>query len=536
MYPIPRITHHWLLLMKTNNEDSLIRESNFTPTGSATGGKTESYQAKDKDGVLHQIKFSQVRQAVRRISGYQTDRSDILGEYIGSAIAEPVFNTGDTELTPKVSLLIGGDNELCLASKYLNADKQGMVVMTIDDLLEKTGGKKEKGSGHAQIDFTLTEQKTGSTTISPDVNYTYQDKNKNNISIVVPKKDLVDVVVNSMILGDHDINPGNIMVIHDKKTEESRAGRIDFGHAINNLIKNWFGVGADQTPRIPKDRGCILDALNRTDVNGVNKPTKFRRDYKGVLFDDVFIEKMQNANAQEARFIEGVNQAVAELAKIAEATKGDKALQDDLKKSIASLAAKSGNPIQLWKNMSVEMVIANFQVSLTDFVMNNVAETVSVGNVLKVQKEIDAFLKGDSEVDFKKIQAIYEADKKYLIGKNFNDKVEWVRPDGDEKLVKGSLKEYIEHRAKSLGIDPTTVLYELGEHKKAAAGVYKPVELLPDYPVVELKSERVVGRSQAPKQVANKKGGNDTELAGVNFDPNKSKRSAVTPKAKSTER
>jgi hypothetical protein len=115
----------------------VLMENRFIATNVKTSGKSPSYQAQ-KDGVTFQIKKPGMTVWYRNTSGYDTNISDMLGEFVASKVGAAMMNTiGGLELVPEVSLVKGADGYVKLASKYLNYGVPGVESITVDQLAEK---------------------------------------------------------------------------------------------------------------------------------------------------------------------------------------------------------------------------------------------------------------------------------------------------------------------------------------------------------------------------------------------------------------
>ncbi|MDJ1305152.1 MAG: hypothetical protein MRQ09_02800 [Candidatus Midichloria sp.] len=99
------------------------------------------------------------------------------------------------------------------------------------------------------------------------------------------------------MVGDHDLSTGNFMLIAENPNSLAKIGRIDFGHAFNDLIKNWY---SDHSPSL-QSKGAILDALNRDKVNG--DTNKFRRYFQGVIPDESFAEALERIDISQDKLI-----------------------------------------------------------------------------------------------------------------------------------------------------------------------------------------------------------------------------------------
>ncbi|MGL5742544.1 MAG: hypothetical protein ACRCXC_08320 [Legionella sp.] len=123
------------------------------------------------------------------------------------------------------------------------------------------------------------------------------------------KYSLMDAIVLSSVLGDHDVNPGNMLVVtnneFDDDSEEikqrSCVSRIDLGHAFNDLLSTYALLGGTVlNPNHP-----VIDFINREKIAGINAPSKLWRDYPGICS----LEEMPKL-AQSLAKIGSINEAV----------------------------------------------------------------------------------------------------------------------------------------------------------------------------------------------------------------------------------
>jgi hypothetical protein len=445
----------------------ILNEADLKPTNAKTPGKSPSYQAELQQasadvgakGTKFQVKKPGMFVRMRRYLGYDRDISDILGEFIASAISGAALNTGDVERAPEVYLVKGEDGyPVKIASRYINYGKEGIASTEIDNVLGQVEGKVKTKGKHATIKINGDEaEKAGE--LVPDKGYSSKDKSKSDTVIV--KKELYRALKLSVLLGDHDLNLGNFFHIKNEKTDQNYVGRIDLGHAFNNLVKTW-GPGADSRPRIAPDRGFVLDSLNRTEMNGLTETSlKFKRNFKGVIpdidFADVLRESFDMARIQAS--IESAEEQILEMMK-------DPKCAKELTKALITLGVKIRAPInpEIIANMkrgdeAARVALVNeCLANISSFVKKNQEEQVSLGNVIEVQALIDKALTG-KEVNLSqiadRITHLYNTDKGYLSGKDKEiDEVEWLRTDKDKSIFKGSLRDYITHRATQLGIKP----------------------------------------------------------------------------------
>ena len=418
-------------------------------SSSKTAGKSPSSRG-EIDGIKHQIKRSNSTRNWRRWFGYDPDPSDLIGEYIASKIADKLSASiyldhelsEDAELSPKVELVLDEKKrELKLASKYLNDGAKlpdqspKFLGGTLDEVWAWMEGKIEIAKGHAIISANPSsgsiEEENKLLKCGEKLKTTICGK---KVEMTLEKKQLFQALKLSFALGDHDVNPGNMYVVYDKEKQKSQICRIDYGHAFSDLIKKW-GKGRDHSPSIEPGKGVVLDALNRTKVNGGK--SKLARDYRGIIPDHDFASELRKDVDQPA-IREGIRECSKELDAFYK-SKGNKLgrLKHKITKCFSTLSSRMG-----FGKMKEQDAILQ---KTGDFVESNLEEMKSIANLVDIQAYIEDVTNGSLSPaeGAKKIQECYAKDIKYLLRKSPSDEVEWVRTDKDESSLKCSLHEYI---------------------------------------------------------------------------------------------
>lgn len=193
----------------------------------------------------------------RQIKAGMLDRENF-GEVIAAQIGRKLL---DEQLVPDVFPVYGTSKEgVYVASKYLGSKKN--LALTLDKFSKKIHEATLIGK-HIQVVVKKPRPDKG------EVSFYYAPQ---------LKQDLCKAIVLSAVLGDHDVNPGNMMVF--KIDNKPRIARIDFGHAFNDLLKCSRINGG----KIRDKENPILDFFNRTEVGGVlGAPSKLWRDYPDLI-------------------------------------------------------------------------------------------------------------------------------------------------------------------------------------------------------------------------------------------------------------
>ena len=498
--------------------------SDYIPTGVNPGGKTPSFQAKLGSDLSqrYQIKRSNFIKIFRKMIGLDSDQSDILGEYIASKVIAELLNEksqdpsvkSPPDLAPEVNLVYDKEfDDFCIASKYLNDGDKNFKGMTFGEFINKKDetANNENPKEQSEVRRKKTKLVFGDASDNQlSIDKTFDIKVDDEIKKVkINKADLYNALTSSIILGDHDINPNNFYAIYEKDNNELRVGRIDLGHAFNDLIKNWM-VGTN-TPNINSSRGGVLDFLNRKKENGGQ--TKFNRHFdRNIVLDPDFAKSLKNQSKDIGDALFNCEEELRELM-----DKSPK-VRNQLVKSAKTLQKRMGAATELFDkalnlvgnipNKALRNVLSGFILpfrrifDLTFFLVKklfnipkkivmiipivkiyfekkqrakdeklikslvencrehiaeNRSESASVANLIEIQIIIKNLLEKDSctDVEIKeatdKIKGIYESDKRYLKGKSFNDQVEWVNQSESTKPLNISLNQYIKEHGDKLG-------------------------------------------------------------------------------------
>ncbi len=105
-------------------------------------------------------------------------------------------------------------------------------------------------------------------------------------------KDIIRHLLDSARIGDHDVNPGNFLVV--ERGGELRIARIDFGHAGNDLVASaHMNHGARGAGGTGENRS--IDFFTRERVLGGQ--SKIQRDFPGVMDSPLFREILEERAA-----------------------------------------------------------------------------------------------------------------------------------------------------------------------------------------------------------------------------------------------
>lgn len=422
----------------------VLLNSDFdTQNAQHTGGVTGSAKVKHKVQNAHyQLKPSILSNTLmRRLKAGHVDRENF-GEVIASKISRSIMAEIDPNSVPEVSLVYNDQlKQVQIASKYLTGDK----VRTLDGYAQEEGSvfKKHavfvsKSTGKAK-EFNLSGEKNSSL-----------------------RKGLAYSVALSSIVGDHDVNPGNIMMV-DKKV-----ARIDFGHAFNDLINTVSIFGG----RLRNKSNRTLDFINREYVAAFPPPgaqSKLWRDYPGLIPSDEIAQAYHDLSKPDNNLNHGINSAKAEFKDLLEHVRkngSEKEIKDVTKHVVNSLKAINdsikGPKIKVGSKNPDKFLDKVFD-NLGEFCSENKRQMQGVSKLLKLQSNIDKVLeeiaKSGKEPTAKQlgiIRAQYNDLKEEKgIGKRswWRPGIRWAKCEQGSSAYKGSLRSYIQNRAKQLGVD-----------------------------------------------------------------------------------
>lgn len=457
---------------------SYLEQSRFNiEEATSTGGVTGSKRVEDNDKKNYQLKPSIKDAATSRSAKAGGTDQENFGEVIAAEVARALTGSankeGVDELAPKVSLVYDQNrNRIGVASRYLTSDVK--EVGTLDDFARNRDSEfvKAKGELKSQRDKDLkvkdADEKKINAKYEKDVSKLAHrhavvdgsidkgDKNKLGIAgkdDELIRKDLAKAIGVSILAGDHDVNPGNMMAV--KNEGKTRIARIDFGHAFNDLINTSkvFGGGAKNK------ENRVLDFLNRETIGHLNKSErtpKLWRDYAGIVPSQELADAFKELGSSKETQI-GLATAKAQFADLmkdlrAETPPNKKALNHIKKSLIAINNSVSDNPIKdnLFNKIKPEDVLKQTFENLDKFYAKGQKDMLAVGNVMDLQCKIDKIINDTPwekrQDEFNKLKTQHaELIDESQIEKDIKI-IEWVKTDKDTPAFKGTIDEYIKKR------------------------------------------------------------------------------------------
>jgi len=393
-----------------------------------TGGVTGSLKVKHESGESYQLKPSILDAKIyRQIKANQTDHEN-LGEVIAASIAQRILGT---KRAPKVSTVYDDKNKkILVASQYLDH-----VVGTLDEYGMGNYLQNQARVRHIKI-VTENPDKTRGEIAWSELPQSVRDT-------------LAEAVVASAIVGDHDINPGNMMVLADERDGEPfyEVARIDFGHAFNDLIhaSSTFNGGLHDVDN------PVFDFLNRTHLAGLFKrsePSKLWRDYPGLMNSQELMNALLKIGDMHISEIElGSDEAKAEFMVLI------RLLQTEDLENLAHVLnalkhiyqAISSDVLDIQSNRQdayVEQLVATVFDKIKSYCIDNVLNSKKAGETLSIQMTIDEAIKAKKNI------VISELPRFDGIGPT--SQLAWLNLNGETENFHGTIEEYVRHRNEQL--------------------------------------------------------------------------------------
>jgi hypothetical protein len=374
---------------------------------------------------------------LRRLKAGGTDRENF-GEVLAAEVSRALTDSEHVEIVPKVFLVNDKKNgQTLIASRYL----KDVVGGNLDEFAKKIRDVELDGR-HVKVTGN-SESTKGNLGIGGD-----SDSDK------LLRQDLARAIAVSALSGDHDVNPGNMMVKSDEEGK-TRIARIDFGHAFNDLLNAPKIFGG----RVRNNGNKILDFVNRetvSNINPFNRTPKLWRDYSGIIpspeMAAAFKEMGESTNMDK-----GVKNAMASFEKLVEDLsqdpKANKKQLDHIKKSLITIS-NNVSETKIDSKLPIKEVLAKVSSNLDRFYKDGQEQMKQVGKLMDLQVKVDKFLDARNQrQDTKALEADMKATYEELsntkgIGQKNNKAIEWIKNSKDKKAFKGNLQEFVDHRAK----------------------------------------------------------------------------------------
>jgi len=404
----------------------------------SSGGVTGSTRVK-MGNKNYQLKPSILdNEFTRQLKAGWTDRENY-GEVIASKVSRAILITSDFEAAPNVSLVYDKvSKKTPVASKYLEGDK----VRTLDEYIQEKDPRIKPKRHVKFVDGTKGKVGKGE----------YDISGEKNASL---RKDIAMGIAGSIISGDHDVNPGNMIVV--TKDGKDRVARIDFGHAFNDLLNAPKMFGG----KVRNKDNQVLDFLNRenlADLRFGDQP-KLWRDYPGMIPSQEMADAFKELS--EAQGLKsGVNAAREEFTDLLiemeknNDKKGIKHLQKSLEAISNNVSEVPLNP-KLTPQQSIAVAFDNIE----KFAKDNQNQMKDAAKLMQLQVDIDKVIEGKkkgvepSKEQMSQLKNQYaELEKIKGIGQKGGG-IEWIKTDEKKPAHKGDLESYIKQRGQKLGLN-----------------------------------------------------------------------------------
>ena len=397
-----------------------------------TGGVTGSGRVSGPGGVFYQLKPSILSaKFLRRAKASSTDRENF-GEVISATVSRALTGSGEAEnpeLVPEVSLVYDDNKkEVLVASRYLKDTQEA----SLDVYASKRCHVKFKR--HVKVSLTHNDPEKGILYLEP-----------NNTL----RKDLANALAVSILSGDHDVNPGNMMVVGHN--DQHRIARIDFGHAFNDLLNAPKAFGG----RVLNKANQVLDFLNRETLSNANpreRTPKLWRDYEGIV-PSLELAAALKEMSQSENIEQGIENAKAQFSSLIEELnkdpKGNKKVLTHIAKSLVAINNNVSDQT-ISRNQDIKTVLENTFTNLKAFYVNGQNQMAQVANLMELQLDVDKFILSEQkDQDLQALQNSYKA-LSYNPAISNMAPIEWIKNDKNSKAFKGDLDAFIAHRQKQL--------------------------------------------------------------------------------------
>ena len=420
----------------------------------SSGGVTGSVRAPlittdGSKGHYYQFKSTILNSSerLRKIKAGYTDREN-LGEVIAAKISMALLNTpADHNNAPSVHIVYDKQNKtINVASRYLDN-----VKGTLDSYLAEDAELGKSGKKHIRIVSAYDKSQHQAGSISAD-----------HEKVKPLKKSIAQAIAASALVGDHDVNPGNIMVV-GTADGGVRAARIDFGHALNDLLNAPSAFGGN----VKDSEHPILDFFNRAKVAGGRPggdPSKLWRDYPGLMPSEELAEAL--AEVSETAFekidsgIESANQEFQQLLSELHKNQDYSGIVHLFKSMNAMYSNFTGESLDIpsekeIKAQGIEQLSTRLKEAFDGVgkkCQAHAKDMQHVSKLMKIQAAVDQQIIAAQTGDDAKQQACATVIKETLeeMGLSEDTPVSWVRTDAKVTPVTGSFNDYFASREKYL--------------------------------------------------------------------------------------
>ncbi len=430
-------------------KDSILppkRQHEREHTGGVTGSARIRY-----NGNYYQLKPSirdRSKGDKRRMKVRGTDRENI-GEVIAARFARALLGERHA---PEISTVYhngrwhGRKSRIEIVSKYLrnvsgNLDEYTVSLNTTRDEF-KEGVSRPGTKLHA----------LSSISNSPNPNHEWR-----RLPIAPNSRlaeTLAEAIAVSALVGDHDVNPGNMIVV-EGPNGEPEVGRIDFGHAFNDLLHVPETFGG----RLRDRENPIFDFFNRTEVAGAKvggDDSKLWRDYEGFVPSEVLGQALVKLGSSRNKLLEGLQSAKEEIFFLSERLN-----KKNMRHLINSLSeihhAITGE--HLIKERPEHNMIARFFQEIERFIDKQAENAVKAGHMMQLQGQLNQSidtLNTDADIN----HFIEKWQGQFIDAELMDDSGKllypWFRESSETLPFEGNLTEYVIQRREMAITDAAT--------------------------------------------------------------------------------
>ena len=391
-----------------------------------SGGATGSGRTK-VGGQLYQVKGSIKHAGLGRQFKARGLNTENYGEVIASNLARSLVRPSERGHVPEVSLRQNSSqHEAVVTSRYLAGGKGDLKALYLE-----RAGQLPRGQKHPRIQLDSMEP-SGGGILRLDA---------------VASQDVRRNIALSSLLGDHDVNPGNMIALKD-----GHVGRIDFGHAFNELIT---GIGGKLTGgggvRHPNR---ILDFFNREKVSGLpltgQTKSKLWRDYIGPGPSTGTTEALRSvADSQE--WVLGLAQAKTQFLDLVtslsqEGTEAAQTQIQDITDSLKQMSANMGKPVDAQDPGDVIRIVFE---NLHSFVSTGQEQMRTVADLSELQTQIDECIRRGDEGLTQSMIDSFNRLKVTDLG-NGDNGITWMKQSAGTPAFSGTLVAYYLNRQQEL--------------------------------------------------------------------------------------
>ncbi|MCX7114932.1 MAG: hypothetical protein NTW08_03340 [Gammaproteobacteria bacterium] len=443
------------------------RRSDFG-AGKAGGGKTGSQECKElSTDVTHQLKLP-ISEAgmVRKMKAWRSDHENF-GEFIAARALQHMLPPGQI---PNLFLLDMEDGQgIGVASEYL----QETNCVTLDDYLDPGRKRPVRKIEDDKTEYEHVKLINGSPTKEHEAQY--HDLNKLPPHI---RKQLAEAIAVSAIIGDHDINPGNMLVIKDDDGAPIRLARIDFGHAFEDLLRGPNSGGVVHDNR-------MIDFFNRKFLASINprgEPSKLWRDYLGLIpsqevvtaMNELVIHKDTNAIHTAIDEVKNTFKAMFDdrLRHINEANPNDKDKQiaefqvfkAHVMKSLINIIGNSStlaslfiskprNPYPLAIDPNDSTALDEIFNAIELYIQWSLEDMEKAARLMQIQVDIDSALQLENQQTQAERLALIKEDYEGKLKNNLLPTPQcWVKTAPNSNPISGTFDTYVTDRRKTINV------------------------------------------------------------------------------------